>query len=271
MIPVRKPWLIRLENTLCHWHRRLLYQRGNRSRGGGPERVSVILLSYKRPENIDKILSCLALCDFVEEIILSNNNPDVRLERYLHVKDPRLRVINQPERRYASVRFELSLEARSPYLIAIDDDIFPEPEQLRALFDALRTDPRLIHGFGGQIYPDTPPGQYRMLLNRNAAVEALVWIFAYTRAHVDNYFRLLEQMGQANRELRWNEDVPLSFAGSGHARTHYVGKIRRCPSSDQPGVASYREHGFEEHRAALVATMRELTGLSLADLPGSLL
>ncbi len=264
-VPLRLAW--RVMKPLGHWHRRLLRWGGYRCHGAGVDRASVILLSYKRPGNIDKILSSVVLCDFVDEIIISNNNPEVALERYLHVSDPRIRVINQPQRRYPSVRLELSRETSSPYIIAIDDDLFPSPKQLRTLFEALLADPGVPHGFAGHVYPETPPRECRTRFGNNSAVEALIWIFAYTREHADNYFRLLERMGQINSELRYNEDVPLSFAGTGPARIHAVGRVWCCPSSCEEGVATFREGGFHEHRAALVGTLRELTGLRVDALP----
>lgn len=219
----------------------------------------MILLSYKRPQNINRILTSLKYCLFVQEIILSNNNPDLKIIDYIKIKDDRLRIINQKERCYPSIRFDLSREAKCKYLIAIDDDIFPRPKQLLALYDALRTDSRMPHGFGGQIFDEKGEKVSHFISNRNLPVEALIWIFAYTKEHVNRYFELLEKAGLDNNSLKFNEDVPLSFSGSDYARSHYVGKLENCETSNTIGIASYQEDGFGEQRKTLIQIMRKLT------------
>lgn len=226
--------------------------------------VSVVLLSYRRRQNLDRIMCALRQCNFVSEIILSNNNPELRIADHLHVRDDRLRLIEQPTRCYPSIRLELSRQARCRYLISIDDDIFPQPPQLQALYDALRTDPQMPHGFGGQVFDTSGERQLQLIANRNLRVESLVWVFAYTLEHVRRYFELLAAAGLDNEALRFNEDVPLSFAGTDFARAHFVGPIERCPTSSASGIASHREDGFWTQRSQLIRSMRDLTGRRLS-------
>src|SRR5438132_199315 len=56
----------------------------------GPEKVAVVLQSYRRPINIEPILQNLLACDFVSTVVVSNNNPEVDLASYVRVRDPRL-------------------------------------------------------------------------------------------------------------------------------------------------------------------------------------
>ena len=231
--------------------------KGSHDRSG----ATVVLMSYRRPQNIDRILQAVVQCEFVREIILSNNNPEVRMADHLRVQDDRLRIIEQPQRCYPAIRFELSREASCHWMIAIDDDIFPSPDQIRALYDALRTEPRIPHGFGGQWFRlNAGRPRIQAVENRNLAVEALVWIFAYSQDHLRRYFELLASADLDTERLRFNEDVPLSFAGTAMARAHYVGPITFCDSASEPGVAYHTESGFMRQRYALVARMRALTG-----------
>lgn len=252
---------LRGRNRLLHAGRRLAHSLGARQRRGGDERLSVIVPSYARPRNIDLILSAVVACDFVTEIIVTNNNPAVALERFIHVRDPRIRVVCQPRRTPASIRFELSLQAAEPWILAIDDDVFPSARQVRILFERLLAAPHAVHGYGGEVWGD-PPGKasYRCLRRPRGtvAVDTLIWAFAYTRDHVATYFDMLDRLGIANAELLSSEDVPLSFAGRGPALIHGAGRLCRCPSDSDPAVATWMRPGFFAHRRDLVARCRAL-------------
>jgi hypothetical protein len=254
------PW-VRARNRLLHQWRRLAFGLGFRYQHAGPERLTVILPSYGRPRNIDLILSSVVACDFVSEIIITNNNPEIRLEDHLHVADPRIRIIRQPRKTPASIRFDLSREAREPWILAIDDDVFPSPRQVRALFRHLLARPEQVHGYGGEAWGDPPTkANHRSVVRPRGTqpVDSLIWAFAYTRAHVEEYFRLLERLGIENLELKSSEDVPLSFAGQGPALVHDVGLFCRCPSESDPAVATWMRPGFFGQRMELVARCREL-------------
>lgn len=221
----------------------------------------MVLPSYARPRNIDLILSAVVACEFVSEIIVSNNDPAVPLDRLIHVRDPRIRLVQQPRRTPASVRFDLARTAAEPWVLAIDDDVFPSAPQIRALFDRLVAAPQAVHGYGGEVWGDPPAAAtYRAVRHPRGAVpvDTLMWAFAYTRDHVETYFDMLSRLGIDNAELKSSEDVPLSFAGRGPAMIHGVGSLRRCPSESEPGIATWKRAGFFEHRLELVARCRVL-------------
>jgi len=179
------------------------------------------------------------------------------MEDYLRVNDKRVSIVNQPERRYASIRYEISTEMMSDYILAIDDDVFLSPEQLRDMFSCLVLDPMKVHGFAGQVYSEDLKS-CSMFLSRNMPVEALVMMFAYTKTHLKKYFEIMNQLGIENKNLKSSEDVPLSFSGNCYARIHDIGYVARCPSADKEGVATWTAEGFDENRRFLVREMREL-------------
>lgn len=251
----------RSRNRLLHVGRRVAARLGRRCRSSGGQRLSVILPSYARPRNIDLILSAVVPCDFVSEIIVSNNNPDVPLERMIRVRDPRIRLIQQPRQTPASVRFDLSRTAAEPWVLAIDDDVFPSSRQVLALFERLMAAPYAVHGYGGELWGDPPAeATYQVVKHPRGLVpvDTLMWAFAYTREHVETYFDMLSRLGIDNAELKSSEDVPLSFAGRGPALIHGVGRLCRCPSESEPGIATWKRPGFFEHRLDLVARCRAL-------------
>lgn len=242
-------------NKVAHWARLVQRRFGVRYRVGTPRRVTIILLSFARPANINQILSAVVLCDFVGEIVISSNNPEVPLERFVKVADSRIRIIRQATLTPASVRFDLSLIADHDDIIAIDDDIFPTPGQLRSLFEFLVDDPGSPHGFGGETWGRPASLAAWRLVSRPSEcmrVDSLVWIFAYTKAHVHRYFELLRSLGIDNQTLRSSEDVVLSFAGETPAKIHPVGKLCFCPSDNDDAIATFKRPGFAEHRLALV-------------------
>lgn len=251
----------RSRNRLRHVGRLVAHRLGRRCRSASAARLSVILPSYARPRNIDLILSAVVACDFVSEIIVSNNDPGVPLERMIRVRDPRIRLVQQPRRTPASVRFDLSRTAAEPWLLAIDDDVFPSARQVRGLFERLLAAPRAVHGYGGETWGDPPAkATYRVVKHPRGSVpvDTLMWAFAYTRDHVETYFDMLARLGIDNAELKSSEDVPLSFAGRGPAMIHGVGRLCRCPSESEPGIATWKRPGFFLHRLDLVARCRTL-------------
>lgn len=258
----RMLWPVRRSrNRLLHVGRRIAYRLGRRCRRTGPERLSVILPSYARPRNIDLILSAVVACEFVSEIIVSNNNPAVPLEGLIRVRDPRIRIVHQPRQTPASVRFDLSRGAAERWILAIDDDVFPSARQVRAIFGRLVAMPHAVHGFGGEVWGDPPAEVTYRAVRRprgTVAVDTLMWAFAYTREHVETYFDMLARLGIENAELKSSEDVPLSFAGRGPALIHGAGPLCRCPSDSEPGIATWMRPGFFEHRRELVGRCRLL-------------
>ncbi|MBA4322624.1 MAG: hypothetical protein C0408_07390, partial [Odoribacter sp.] len=52
-------------------------------------KACAIVLSYARPKNIEWIVRALLLCPFIEKVIVSNNNPDLKIEDWVHIDDDR--------------------------------------------------------------------------------------------------------------------------------------------------------------------------------------
>ncbi len=69
-----------------------------------PHKLSVILLSFSRMKNMRLIVRGLLNLPFVETVVVSNNNPAVHIEKWIGIKDPRLRLINQPRRTAPGIR-----------------------------------------------------------------------------------------------------------------------------------------------------------------------
>src|SRR5687768_3512064 len=59
-----------------------------------PQKLTVILLSYKRPENLQAIARSALRCSFVEKVLLCNNNPLCAMEDWVKSSDKRLVFLN---------------------------------------------------------------------------------------------------------------------------------------------------------------------------------
>ena len=223
----------------------------------GNEKLCVVLLSYKRMRNMRHIVDSLLLCDFVHEIILSNNNPEVRMEDFIRVRDPRLRIINQSVRYFPIKRYELARNLDAEYFLCIDDDLFLTPGQVRKMFMALIENPAVPHGAIGQdlIVDGEKNHQDMHMHGKSREVDVIMWAYAFTREHLLTYFLLLDQLNIDPADLL-SDDVIISFSGKGRAQCGNLGSILRCGSSDDKDKAIWMEEGFLEQRCRLYLQCR---------------
>jgi hypothetical protein len=84
--------------------------------GGGP--VSACLLSWKRPYNLPAILHTLRRLEFIDEILIWNNDPSTRLE----FDDGHTRILQASENLSCYGRFLCAAAARNPVIYVQDDD-----------------------------------------------------------------------------------------------------------------------------------------------------
>ena len=231
---------------------------GLRERIPGNEKLRVVLLSFRRMRNLRFIVDSLLLCDFVDEIVLSNNNADVTMEDFVPARDPRLRIINQPINCFPGNRYDLARASKAPYCLAIDDDLFLAPGQIRKLFQALLADPTVPYGAGGEnfVMENSRIVDRRIVQGFDGETDVIMWAYACTQEHIENYFRILDRLHIDNRTLKSSEDIVISFAGKGRARCVDLGRLLTCASSFTRGVATWRQDGFAEHRCDLYRQCR---------------
>jgi len=125
--------------------------------------VTFLLLSYRRPANMQRQLDDIAAAPIQNKsVILSNNNPAINIFDYVVADAPSVTILQQPRRRISAQRYELAKEASSQYFVALDDDLFLSPDQIAALAKKLIEAPAMPHGIWGQnlvAEADGRPGQ----------------------------------------------------------------------------------------------------------------
>ena len=243
-----------------HLRSRVAWRRA--SRPDGRPRLTVILLSYDRPANLDLIVR-LCRIDAVDRIVVSNNNPRYRVREMVRVRDPRLLLIDQPDAVKPGIRFVLARDEPSDLYVTIDDDVFPTPSQVGLLAGTLATQPDSPHGLVGKILrgESFPPWPF-VGANPRAGprVDILNCVYAFSREHLDEYFRLAAAVGIENHAQFANgEDILLSFSGRTRPRIHDFGAVVVCASSALDGIAMSTTHRhFYRERWELFSTLSAL-------------
>ena len=238
-----------------------LLRLGARVQLAGGEKATVIILSYKRMENIRRILTSVLLCGFVDRVIVSNNNPDVDLSRYIPHQDPRIDLIQHKVHKGPSYRYDLARECDGEYFICIDDDVFPNPWQLRRMFMSLLQMPSRPFGCTGQVY-DEHLRKWKMVKSRSlfpgnltGQVDVILHIYVFTRKHLERYFEILGTIGVRNEDIHSSEDVIISFTGIRPPVFVDVGYMPQCSTQDDPAVATWQREDFLEYRGELYRKM----------------
>lgn len=223
--------------------------------------VTAVLLSYRRPHNLELAVRTMLATPAVGHVVVSNNNPDVDIERVVRIRHPRLAFRFDPDMN-ATRRYIVAREASGDHFFLPDDDLFFRP---RALDDALRAfvaDPIVPRGVMGQrLLPDrrwqrmiiAPPAQEVDVLNR---------AYLCSRAHAEEVHRLGEALGFLEGDGRAfveepADDVLLSFGGPRRPLVIDLPFVD-CVTGNAPGIATFRKPGFNEKRRDWVLRLREI-------------
>lgn len=231
------------------------------------EKLTVIVLNHKRPENVGQIAQYVLRAGFVGKLIISNNSQEYPIEQYIKVKDPRLVLLNQAEPSGVGISFELAREYPARYYLRVDDDIFLHPAQLQWIYWNLRQSADRPHGiFGAAFLPEKDPEQEWPFVHRRNAditVEILNGLFAFTREHLEEYFRLCGLLGITDQKALMNgEDIVLSYSGHKKPLIHNIGPIWECASEASPGVALHQSRPrFYEERWKMFSELEKIKPL----------
>lgn len=106
--------------------------------------VTAILLSWKRPQNIPRMVSELKRSPRISEILLWNNNPEINLEL------SGVKVINSPCNYYCFARYCMVPLAENDVIWFQDDDLLIHPEQFETIYTEYARDSSRIYGVEGR-------------------------------------------------------------------------------------------------------------------------
>ena len=80
---------------------------------------------------------------------------------------------------------------------------------------------------------------------------------------MDNYFTLITTLEEKERGLAEflysvGDDIIISNSGAAKAAIHNVGRVLRCLTSRQDGIANFREKGFSAKRELIFKEILKL-------------
>ncbi len=111
---------------------------------GDPGKITAILLSWHRPENLRRIIDGLKGMPRIAEIMLWNNDPDVKLDF------PGVITINSPRNYLCFARYCLVPLASQNTIWFQDDDLLVTKDQLDTIYAAYVEDSSRVYGITGR-------------------------------------------------------------------------------------------------------------------------
>jgi hypothetical protein len=215
--------------------------------------LAVIILNYRRPQNIGRIVAAAreALPD-APILVYDQGERDDFLQRD---DIPWSEVWVQHARVNGGSGARLMLASRLPFdfYIAIDDDTFLTPRQIRRLADLVRGEPDRAHGVYGQRLElsEGKIGWRNGIVRIDGAVSILNLAYAFSKRQAVAAIELAVRHGFASWiDIGSLDDVMLSCASAKPPLCHDLGDVAQCPTSAQPGVAQWVGAGFRERRVA---------------------
>jgi hypothetical protein len=228
--------------------------------------ASLLLLNWKRPANLTRILAVEQAYGKVAEILVFNNNASAAFQ-YPH---PKVKVLNASTDFGLRVRWVLAALAEGQCIIFQDDDILlPEPT-IGAFIDEVGQDRHRAYSLHGR--NPGPNGRYQA-----AAADGEVEIVLTRAAAIHKTLvPLVLQSEQAFREAGFaipvnnGEDIFLSYCISAcFGRKH---KVLRLPFADLPSphaLSSRPEHIEERTRLVRQCKLFFTRGRTVFEAPPS--
>tara|TARA_R110000751_G_scaffold283184_1_gene386514 strand:+ start:83 stop:829 length:747 start_codon:yes stop_codon:yes gene_type:complete len=118
--------------------------------------ISLLINSWKRPDNIYKIIETQKDYDLIREIIIFNNNKDVTLS-HPHSK---VKIVNCNTDFGLRTRWANGLLASEDCLVFQDDDLIAKPEAFSRLWQNFLKDPKRVYCAWGRNLD--PQGRYSL-------------------------------------------------------------------------------------------------------------
>lgn len=225
-------------------------------------KIAAIILSYKRQQNIAKIAEYMNRCDFISDIFLSNNNPELDINDWGDFSGDKYHVVNQVMRCYPSKRLEIAEQCDADYFLCCDDDLFLSTSQLNQFITVALQAPSKVHGIYGQVFVGDGVGArfYSGISGVNLELDVLNRAYFFSKSHVRTMGKLASQMGFACLDdVRYIDDLVMSFSGDGRPLCHDVGPIEDCETSLETGIATCMQDGFDEPRMEAYVKLSTMT------------
>ena len=170
--------------------------------------ISLLINSWKRPDNIRRIIDIQKRYDLIGEILIFNNNPEVNIE-YSHDK---VKIINTNTDFGLRTRWVNGVLAEHDCLVFQDDDLIVRESAFEKLWHLFQNDPERIYCAWGRNPSDD--GTYSMR-NCHGEVEVALTCLASVPKSAIPFVIAAERVFFTQHELDWvytnGEDIFLSY------------------------------------------------------------
>jgi hypothetical protein len=220
--------------------------------------LAVILLNYKRPQNIGRIVRAAreGLPDAPVFIL------DQAAGQSLYPRDDvawnEVWYMRAARNTGAGARVPLAAALPFDLWIAIDDDIFLTAAQIAALAERLRAEPDRAQRIAGQRieFADGQLGLRNPFMRVDAEVSVLNQVYGFSRVQAQAALSLARRLGWSSwHEIGPVDDILVSCAAPKPPLCHDLGDVQRCPTWNQPGVAVWLSEDFTKRRLDVAARL----------------
>ena len=228
-----------------------------------PHKLTVLITYYNpaRIRHVNPQIRNLLKCKYIERVIISSHNPDLKIEDHVIVRNPRLVLLNQDVRRACGYRWVVAREYSPRYLVVIDDDILLFPFQLKRLFQRLIVEPNVPHGISGMVQMENGDLEFHQW--KNMDVHYLTEVYAVTHEHLEQYFEMVDLFAERDENIperveHLGDFIVISQTGAQNPKIHKVGRIFRDVTFNTPGVANHKEEQFSNVVTEVSQAVKEL-------------
>lgn len=199
--------------------------------------ITGVIMNWKRPANVARILSTWRSSRLIDEAIVWNNNPDVSFEHHW------ARVMNASDDMGLYSRFAAMCLAKHDCVLLQDDDLDAPVASLAKLYEAWRNESDILHGVFGRA--PKPNGAYAQdVLGDTESPIVLTRILMAQRKHAARFFLaepIFAELQQFGRPAGNGEDIIFSYVVQ-----HFSGRLNRVhdvPITELPAPHSiHRRH-----------------------------
>lgn len=216
------------------------------------DRASIVMLNWKRPDNVRKLANYYSSIDLIGEIFIVDNNP----ESEFSIQCDKVSVIQSPKDLGLFSRFAIGALASDSAVFLLDDDLYLPENTLRELFSKWKTQPNVLHGIFGR--NSTPEGYSRKAVHGNC--EIVLTRAVLTTPEVCGH--AVSYSHQFHRELLGEpkgngEDILLSYIAL--SRSGESNRAHKLPYKNLSDVDSIhrRVSNHYAHRSAVVKWCRK--------------
>ncbi|HTX37364.1 MAG TPA: glycosyltransferase family A protein, partial [Bryobacteraceae bacterium] len=198
-----------------------------------PEPASACLVSWKRPENLPAIVSALRRVECIDEILIWNNNPAVKLA----FAEAGVRVIESDENQGCYGRFLCAAQGRNPVVYVQDDDALNH--DIGGLYEQFSRDPsRIAHALA--------PTHWNQR-HRRTYGEAQAALLGWGAFFRKEWLAVLQELPASLRqEALFRREADAFFTVLLERKHNAVpGQIAHLEGHSTPGIALWCDPGYQ--------------------------